>query len=183
MYAAHSHQEFLDWYQPLHEQFVRYCSSRSYGVIETEDLVQEVILAALEGFAKVRDKERLLGYMIGVANNMIRNKKRRLKFRGDWDQQAFEKLESQQLDPEVALDIHYLLKAIEQLPEKQKEALLLFEVSGFSIREISQIQGASEAAIKTRLSRCRKKLKTLLAEDQRPMSMAQRLAIFSSLLF
>ncbi len=182
MTAIHSHQEFLDWYQPLHEQFIRYCSSRSYGVIETEDLVQEVILACLEGFSKVKEKQRLLGYMIGIANNIIRNKRRRMKFRGEWNERAAEKLESHNLSPEIALDIHYLLKAIEQLPEQQKEALLLYEVSGFSIKEISEIQDSSESATKTRLSRSRQKLRNLLAEDGGQLPLSKRLAIFSSIL-
>ena len=133
-------KEFLKWYQPIHDRFVRYCSSRAYGLMDTEDLVQEAVLAALQGFGRIRDKEKLLGFMIGVVNNIIRNRKRRLKFWADWDEKSLEKLESQTQSPEIALDIHYLIKALDQLPEKQKEAILLFEISGFSIKEISEIK-------------------------------------------
>jgi len=37
-----AHQEFLDWYQPIHEPFVRFCSSKAIGWMEIEDLVQEL---------------------------------------------------------------------------------------------------------------------------------------------
>lgn len=177
------HSEFLKWYEPIHERFVRYCSSRAFALMETEDLVQESILQTLQAFYRIEDKQKLLGYMIGVANNLVRQAKRRQKFKGEWDEMALEKIESRTNDPEIALDIHYMLKAIQQLPEKQREALVLFEISGFNIKEISEIQNSSEGATKTRLSRTRHQLKELLSEDDRPMPMNKRLAIYASILF
>lgn len=177
------HEEFLKWYEPVHEQFVRYCSSRAFALMETEDLVQESILQTLQAFYRIEDNQKLLGFMIGVANNLVRQQKRRLKFKGEWDEMALEKLESRTNDPEIALDIHYLLKAIQQLPEKQKEALVLFEISGFKIKEISVIQECSEGAVKTRLSRARHDLKKSLSEDGRPLPLSKRLAIYTSILF
>ena len=176
------HEAFLKWYEPVHEQFVRYCSSRAFGLMETEDLVQESILQTLQAYYRVEDKQKLLAYMIGVANNLVRQAKRRLKFKGEWDEMALEKLESRTNDPAIALDIHYLLKAVQQLPEQQKEALVLFEISGFNIKEISEIQQCSEGAVKTRLSRTRKQLQKLLSEDGRPMPLSKRLAIYTSIL-
>ncbi|MEM7104125.1 MAG: RNA polymerase sigma factor [Bacteroidota bacterium] len=175
--------EFLNWYENHHHQFVKYCSSHAFGIMETEDLVQESILACLENYAKVQDPEKLLGYLIGIANNKVRNKKRRLKFKGNWDEQAFEKLKARTQDPEMALDIQYLLKAMDQLPAKQKQAILMFEISGFSIREISKAQESTESATKTRISRGRKRLKEILSEDTRKVSLANRLAAFASILF
>lgn len=169
------HSEFIKWYEPLHERFVRYCSSRAFALMETEDLVQESILQTLQAFYRLEDKQKLLGYMIGVANNLVRQAKRRLKFKGEWDEKVLEKLEGRTLDPAVALDVHYLLKAIQQLPEKQREALILFEVSGFSIQEIGTIQGDSEGAIKTRLSRSRKQLRKQLDDGGKVTAMVSDL--------
>lgn len=172
--------DFLKWYQPIHESFVRYCSSRAYGIVETEDLVQEAVLAALQGFNRLQEKDKLLGFMIGVVNNILRNKHRRKKFKAEWDEKVLEKLESQAPSPEIALDIHYLLKALDQLPEKQKDAILLFEVSGFSMLEISELQQSSLAATKTRISRGRQTLKKLLSEDGGRLPLSKRLAIYAS---
>lgn len=177
------HQDFLKWYSPLHEGFTRFCSSHAWGIMETEDLVQESLLAVLQNFHQVTDKERLLAYLFSVAKNIVKNKKRRLKFHGTWDERIMEKLESRIIDPEIALDVHYLHKAIEQLPEKQKEAIILFEISGFKTQEIAEIQQSSIPAVKTRLSRGRQKLKEMLSEDKSPMSFAQRLAVYASILF
>ena len=184
MQTQPAHQDFLQWYQPVHAAFVRYCSSRAFGKMETEDLVQEAVLATLEAFQRIREKEKLLSYMIGVVNNIVRNQLRRRKFQADWEEVALEKMESRLGDPELALDIQYLHRCIDDLPEKQKEALLLFEISGFSIREIAEIQESSEGAVKTRISRARKKLKDSWEENPKPkkqLPFSKRLAIYASL--
>ncbi len=175
-------QAFMDWYTPIHDRFIRYCSSQAHGLLAAEDLAQEAVLATLEAFDRVRDKNKLLSFMIGVVNNLVRNARRRYKFRAEWDEQALQHLESRAPSPEVALDIHYLLKALRELPAEQGEAILLFEVSGFKVDEIAGIQNASPAAVKTRLSRGRRRLRTLLEEDGARLTVAQRLSIYATIL-
>ena len=175
--------EFLQWYEPLHERFLRYCDSRALGIHSAEDLVQEAVLAALAGWDRLEHKDRLLGYMIGIVNNQLRSLRRRAKFRGEWSEERMALLESRLGgDAETALDLHYLLKAMDELPEDQHEALLLQAVSGFSIREIAEIQCVSEGAVKTRISRARAQLRELLSEDGRPLTVGQRLRIYASIL-
>ncbi len=184
MKVENNHEEFLQWYQPIHASFARYCSSRAYGWMEGEDLVQEAVLATLEAFYRIEKKEKLLSFMIGVVNNILKNRFRRAKFRAEWKEEVLEKMESRIGDPELALDIHYLHKCIDQLPENQKEALLLFEISGFSIKELALIQNTSPGAVKTRLSRARKTLQEMLNEgsiSSKKMPLSKRLAIYASL--
>ncbi|MCR9286353.1 MAG: RNA polymerase sigma factor [Bacteroidetes bacterium] len=178
-----TNQAFLSWYESHHDSFVRFCSSKAFGIMETEDLVQEAVLKTLEGFERIQDKTKTLGYMIGIVQNIIRNQRRRQKFQGDWEELVLEKLESKTLNPEVALDIQLLLKKLNELPEKQSEAITLFEISGFSIREIAAIQDSTEGATKTRISRGRQNLKELLSEKPGTMSVSQRLAVYASILF
>lgn len=177
------HQEFLTKYQLIHEPFVRYCSSKAFGIMETEDLVQEAILATLKKFDTIRDKDKLLSYLIGVVHNILRNRRRQAKHRGAWNDYLLEQLESKAPSPEVALDIHFLLKEMALLPKQQQEAVLLFEVSGFSIREISAIQESSESATKTRLSRARKTLRERLSDQPKKTSLSASLAAYASILF
>lgn len=163
--AEKQHEEFLALYKPIHQPFVRYCSNHAYGIMDTEDLVQETILSTMQRFSSIREKEKLLGYMIAAANNILRNHLRRKKFTGDFNEKAFRKLETHTPSPETAMDIHHLHLALQQLPVKDKEAILLFEISGFSIEEISVIQNATAGATKTRLSRAREKLRKLMEDD------------------
>jgi RNA polymerase sigma-70 factor (ECF subfamily) len=66
------------------------------------------------------------------------------------------------------IDIELLYKALGQLPAKQKEALVLFEISGFSLKEIQEMQGGSLSAVKSRITRGREKLSLMLTETQDP---------------
>lgn len=174
---------FLDWYQPIHARFVRYCSSKSFDLLDTEDLVQETLLATLSAFDKIKNKEKLLSYMIGVVNNIIKNHLRQKKFRGIWKEETMTIVAAKVNDPELALDIQYLYQCIHKLKAKEQEAILLFEISGFSIKEISKIQQSSLSAVKTRLHRARKELKRLVAQDSNKRNLSDQLAIFASILF
>ncbi len=176
-------QQFLEKYKSIHEPFTRYCSSRAFGLMAAEDLVQEAVLAALEQFEQIRDKEKLLSYLIGTVQNILKNKYRRKKFQGPWDENRLQQIEDKAPSPEVAMDIKILLEAIDQLSEKQREAILLFEISGFSIREISVLQESTEAATKTRLSRARQHLRIKLNEHPKQPKLSAALSAFASILF
>lgn len=156
--------EFMELYRPLHGAFVRFCSSHGYGIIDTDDLVQETVLHVLQRFESIREKEKLLGYMIATASNLVKNQLRRRKFQGQFDEKAFRKLESRTGDPELTMEIHLLYEAMNKLPHRDKEALILFEVSGFSMQEIAVIQDSGMSATKTRISRARQKLRELLGD-------------------
>jgi DNA-directed RNA polymerase specialized sigma24 family protein len=50
-------------------------------------------------------------------------------------------------------------KALSALPEKQREAVVLFEIEGFSIEEVAKMQNAKISAVKSRLARGRARLR------------------------
>lgn len=58
-----------------------------------------------------------------------------------------------------------LWQAVLTLNEDLRCVVTLFYYEGFSIREISGILGIREAAVKTRLSRARARLRLLLREE------------------
>ena len=55
-----------------------------------------------------------------------------------------------------------VLDAVMALPGKYREAIYLFYYEGYSVKEIGQLTGRSEAAVSAHLSRGRKKLRELL---------------------
>jgi len=57
----------------------------------------------------------------------------------------------------------YMDKAIEQLPPTLRAVFLLRDIEGLSTEETSQVLDLSEAAVKTRLSRARMRLRELLS--------------------
>jgi RNA polymerase sigma-70 factor (ECF subfamily) len=58
--------------------------------------------------------------------------------------------------------LEWLYQSLRQLPTEQREAIILFEISGFSTDEVAKIQRVSEAAVRQRLSRGRAALLTIL---------------------
>jgi len=180
--GGNPHGEFMERYKPIHVQFVRYCGSHGYGIMDVQDLVQESVLQTMQHFDTLRDKEKLLYFMIGVANNIIKNTLRRKKFSGTLDEKQLKNLEARVTDPAMAIDIQYLYKALNRLPLKIKEAVVLFEINGMSMKEIADIQTCSEGAVKTRISRGRDKLRELLATDNVAYELHGNKTLFSLIL-
>ena len=152
-------------YEACHEPFMRYCSALAYGKMDVEDLVQDVLAAAYHRFEKIENKDQLLHYLVRAARNRSISLWRKRKHQESLSELHAERLSSQGLSPDAVLDIQLLYRTLDKLPSKQRDALVLFEISGFSMKEIAEIQGSTEGAVKTKISRGRQKLKTLL-EDQ-----------------
>jgi RNA polymerase sigma-70 factor (ECF subfamily) len=66
-------------------------------------------------------------------------------------------------------------RALEELPEEQRDAFLLCQVEGFSVREASQVLQAPEGTVKWRVFDARQRLRRLLAEPEEvlPHEMSQ----------
>lgn len=58
--------------------------------------------------------------------------------------------------------------ALRQLPENQREAIVLHRFEGFSFREISELLGVTETAVKVRAHRGYERLRVLLAAQREP---------------
>ncbi|MFI5220254.1 MAG: RNA polymerase sigma factor [Bacteroidia bacterium] len=162
---SNPHEEFLRYYKPVHTAFVRYCSSHAFGIIETDDLVQDSVLATMKSFHSIRDREKLLPFMISVANNIVRSRLRRKKFDGKISETQLKNIESRVTSPDMVLDIQYLYKALNKLQLAEKEAVILFEINGFSMREIAEMQHTTEGATRVRIHRARHKLREALTEE------------------
>ncbi len=153
---------FIKAYQSCHEPFLRYCSALTYGKMDCEDLVQDILLAAYTHYDKIENKDQLLHYLIRAARNRSVSTFRKQKYKATLLAKHTERLAAREVSADTILEIQLLYKTLNQLPEKQKDALILFEISGFSMKEIAAIQEKSEGAVKTNISRGRQKLKELL---------------------
>ncbi|MFK7924773.1 MAG: RNA polymerase sigma factor [Bacteroidia bacterium] len=154
----------MDLYRPLHERFSRYCEAKAYGKMEAKELMSESLLRAYESFGKLKEAAAFLHFLFGIAHRVMLNHLRKQKFQGPFDEAAALQIPGTERSPEGAAERYLLYKALQQLPDNQREALILFEISGFSIKEIEDIQGAGKSAVKARLLRGRKALATLLKD-------------------
>lgn len=168
-------KRFTKAYEACHEPFVRYCSVLTYGKTDTKDLVQDVLLSAYLHFDKLTQKDQLLPYLIRAARNRSISLWRKTKFKAEWLDKHRERLIDQNVSADTLLDIDFLYKSIRSLPTKQAEAIILFEINGFSMKEIAAIQESTPGAVKTLISRGRTKLKQLFKNDQTKVNSAMQI--------
>ena len=167
----------MEAYASCHESFTRYCTVLAYGKMEVEDLTQEVLLSAYEHFDNIHKKDQLLPYLIRAARYRSINNWRKSKFKPELLSKHHEKLGTNHSSIERALDTQLLYQALDQLPEKQRDAIILYEITGFSMKEIAQIHNSTEGAVKTKISRGRQKLRKIMEDKPRSRFLMGILAI------
>jgi RNA polymerase sigma-70 factor (ECF subfamily) len=139
----------------------RYAWRLSGSPADAEDIVQECFLALLKpecSFDPARTALRT--YLFGAVRNQALKRLRRREG-GDPPERADRRTpESEALRGEVAGAV---ADAIAQLPESQREVLLLAHYEQMSLAEIAEILEVEMTAVKSRLQRARAALKEMLA--------------------
>jgi len=153
----------MSLYKPIHARFERFCKARVYGEMDFKDLMQETVVVAFEKFEGINNKDAFLHFLFGISIRILSNSTKKIR-EEKWSD-SFENRSHGYSEAERQLEIEDLYKALGKLPELQREALILFEISGFSIKEVAVIQEASEDAVKKRLTRGRQELAKLLTEQ------------------
>ncbi|TNE72223.1 MAG: RNA polymerase sigma factor [Bacteroidetes bacterium] len=152
-------KEFLSLYEPVHDRFERFCRARAFGDMDHRDLMNETLLVAYKKFDELEKRASFIGFLFGIASRIVGNHLQKRKTER-LDNAHFDLSDTAQ--PDLSVDIQHLFEALAQLPDAQKEAVILFEISGFSIKEIMEIQEAGESAVKQRLKRGRERLEEIL---------------------
>ena len=74
----------------------------------------------------------------------------------------------------------YLDQALAQLPEDQRTAIVLSDVQGYGYEDIANITGVAVGTVKSRISRGRSALRTLLKQDEANRELFERFVRLSS---
>ena len=143
-----------------------------------EDIAQEVFIKVYEKKVKIDTRSKFSTWLYRVTVNASLDWVRRRKFlafsldRASEDaEHGGDKLPEGLADPKSSslretLDTQELRKkvqdAIDQLPEKLKTPLLLYQFEQFSYQEIARILGLSEKAVERRLYHAREALRKIL---------------------
>lgn len=127
---------------------------------DAEDAVQEAICTAFERRESLRETDKFRPWLLRILVNKCYDTCRRRRPTVDLEDVA-EYLPAKSQDQTERLT---LWQAVMALSGDLRAAVTLFYYDGLSIREISGVLGISEAAVKTRLSRGRAKLRRLLED-------------------
>ena len=130
-----------------------------------EDAVQETALEAFRGVRKLKNADSFRCWIFTILSARCNRGIREL-----YRQRGQDPLEETCLPEtdftEKSDEAIRLRKAIAELPEADRRLLLLAVVGGFSGREIARIMGRPEGTLRSRLSRCIKKLRNTLSDDE-----------------
>jgi RNA polymerase sigma-70 factor (ECF subfamily) len=151
-------------YTPCHQAFLRYCRGLTGNRDDALDLAGESVLVVFENLERLRKKDSFKTYLFSVARRLRLQYYRRLRFRGVYDEKVAELLPDQNSLPDTMHDVTLLNDLLSKLPDKQREAIVLFELSGFSIEEIRELQGGTVSGVKMRLKRGRNQLRLWLED-------------------
>lgn len=134
------------------------CGNRS----DADDLAQDALVKAYLSSAGYQDKGRFRSWLFKIAYNTFLNHKAGLRTAETIDK-ARTLISSNAADSSFEHQSLYL--ALRTLPPKERSAVTLFYLNGYSIKEIAAITDTSEDAVKKQLSRGRDKLRKELTID------------------
>ncbi len=156
---------FLALYEPVHEKFERFCRARVYGDMDHKDLINETLLKAYEKFDTLKSEQAFLSFLFSIAVRVLANSNRKKKEETNMSSGAYA-VKDVNSDTSLRTEVAMLYEAMRLMDEKYRESLILFEITGFSIKEIAEIQATSESNVKQRLRRARLQLKHILSDSQ-----------------
>lgn len=135
-----------------------------------EDLVQDTYLAAFQAWSKHRRPDRVEPWMATICLNLARSNFRRLRRRPD---------ETLQPDPGLTtsseadtawealsnIDRDVVHNALWALPEGQRVAVTLMDISGLTATEVARVMRTPRGTVLSRVHRGRKALAALVRRE------------------
>lgn len=152
-----------DAVQRNYDDVLRYFVYRVRDRSAAEDLTQETFYRFLRYSpeqANFKTEQKCRAYLFAIASNVCRD-----YFSGRTDEDELDESLPAPNDEEKRDLANVIESALAKLPDVQREAAVLYYYSGFKVKEIAQIQGATVPAVKSRLKAARDTLKRILGEE------------------
>lgn len=131
-----------------------------------DDLVQDTIVKAWTNMDKFQTGTNLRAWLFTILRNTFYSSRRKTK-REVSDSDGFHAAKlSTRPDHDGRLALRDFRAAFEQLPDEQREALILVGASGFSYEEVADMTGVAIGTVKSRANRGRRKLAELLQLEE-----------------
>jgi RNA polymerase sigma-70 factor, ECF subfamily len=146
----------------LRPRLHRFCARMTGSVIDGEDIVQEAMLKALESLSGAEAIDNVEAWVFRIAHNaaldFLRRRARQQSLQSDENTDMI-------VDPATPIEDRQAatvsLRTFMHLPVAQRGAVILKDVLGYSLEEISHVMHATVPATKAALHRGRRHLREL----------------------
>ena len=146
-----------------------------------EDVTQDVFMRLVQNAAEFKHEARFLTWLYTIARNLCIDQLRKLSHRrhASLDQPTGDQQDGQSLGESIegpnpaasaertALSSEVrssIVRAVDSLPDDQREVFLLREVANLPFKEIAEITGVGENTVKSRMRYALDRLKDALSE-------------------
>jgi len=151
----------------LSPPLLRFFSFSQVSMAEAEDLLQDCWLRIHRSRQTYRASEPVLPWVFAIARHTRLDGHRRRQRRMSREVLVADPPENPPTLPETRGDgSDDLVNMLGQLPESQREVVLMLKVSGMSLEEVARATSSSVGAIKQKAHRAYAKLRELLAKEQ-----------------
>ncbi|MFQ5699940.1 MAG: RNA polymerase sigma factor [Myxococcota bacterium] len=161
------------------EMLVRRYSERAfrvaYRVVHDEDVardvLQDALIKAYRGLRRFENRSAFYTWLYRIVVNLALDRRRRARPSVEWSDEVAHEVDPRVLEPEAhdprvastRHEIRHLVAAgVRELPDGQREVLLLREVEGLSYQEIAATMRISKGTVMSRLHYARRKMETFL---------------------
>ena len=129
------------------------------NMADADDIAQETLVQAYLAIDRYTDSGKFKSWLFKIAHNRFLNHVAAQKPCGSIDE-ASGKMAAESADSGFTHQQLYM--ALSTLPPKERSAITLYYLSGYSVKDIAAITESSEDAVKKQMSRGREKLKSLI---------------------
>jgi RNA polymerase sigma-70 factor (ECF subfamily) len=150
------------WHQPLWT----YIRRMTGGDEDARDVLQDVWLRVIRGIPRLRDGERLRGWLFGIARRVLMDRLRRRYAMPAPDPLEGEDLPSDPAPDDRESDLQALEAALEGMPLTEREVLTLFYLRDLSLAELAEALSIPVGTVKSRLFRARQMLRTRMERHE-----------------
>jgi RNA polymerase sigma-70 factor (ECF subfamily) len=149
-----------------HYELVHGCGYRRVrNRSDAEDIAQDVMTKLGDAIFKLKEPAALRGYLLRLTINAVtdfmRRRTREMKVVNAYLVDPTAHSNGEEAEPHEDA----LWAAVRQLPDQQRDAVMLVYADGASHREAAEALGCAEATISYHLHAARKRLKEMLKED------------------
>ncbi len=160
--------EFKTVFLPFRKKIFRLAAQITGNVEDAEDLTQEVYIRFWKRREELLKADNIEAYCMTLAKHaaidFVRTRKQQVELT-EWEETAPMTDTAGRVDDRD--DLSKVMEIVNHLPDNQRLAITMREISGFSFSEIATAIGTSEENVRTLLSRARKKVRSEFANIEK----------------